>query len=168
MNERCGSCTRCLDACPTRAFVAPRQLDATRCISYLTIELRGEIPKEFREPIENRFLGCDACQDVCPFDRTAPPDPTTTEAFAPDPRWKDTVAEDFLRMTDEQFDQFSVGSPVRRLKRTGAARNAAIVLGNVGSKRHLPVLRGSAETDVDESVRDAARWAIARIESRDE
>jgi epoxyqueuosine reductase len=167
MNERCGSCTRCLDACPTKAFVAPRQLDATRCISYLTIEHRGAIPEELREPMGDRFLGCDACQDVCPFDRTAPPDPSTTEPFAPDPRWRNTSAEDFLRMTDEHFDQFSLGSPVRRLKRVGAARNAAIVLGNVGTKKHLPVLREAATQDTDESVRDAAEWAIARIESRE-
>lgn len=166
MKERCGSCTRCLDACPTRAFVGPRQLDATRCISYLTIEHRGAIPLALRQPIEDRFLGCDACQDVCPFDRTAPPEPSATEPFAPDPRWKNTRAEDFLRMSAEDFDELSIGSPLRRLKRVGAARNAAIVLGNVGAKRHLPVLREARERDPDESVRDAAEWAIACIESR--
>lgn len=167
MAERCGSCTRCLDACPTRAFVAPRELDATRCVSYLTIELDGSIPEPLREGIGDRFLGCDACQDVCPFDRTAPPDPSATEPFAPDPRWADHDATDVLRMDEAEFDAYSIGSPVRRLKRAGAARNAAIVLGNVGGKRHLPVLHEAAERDPDDAVRDAARWAIGRIDSRE-
>lgn len=167
MPERCGSCTRCLDACPTRAFVGPRELDARRCISYLTIELEGSIPESLREGIGDRFLGCDACQDVCPFSRTSPPDPALTEPFAPDPRWSEHDAVSLMRMDEASFDAFSLGSPVRRLRREGAARNAAIVLGNVGGKVHLPVLREIAERDGDEHVREAAAWAIARIEGRE-
>ncbi|AKF06718.1 tRNA epoxyqueuosine(34) reductase QueG [Sandaracinus amylolyticus] len=167
MGERCGSCTRCLDACPTRAFVGPRELDARRCISYLTIEHEGAIDEALREGIGDRFLGCDVCQDVCPFTRTAPPDPATTEPFAPDARWRDHDAVSVLRMDEATFDAYSLGSPVRRLKRAGAARNAAIVLGNVGGKVHLPVLRDARERDADDAVRDAAAWAITRIESRE-
>jgi epoxyqueuosine reductase len=166
MAERCGSCTRCLDACPTRAFVSARELDARRCISYLTIEHQGAIDAELREGIGDRFLGCDVCQDVCPFNRTAPPDPSITEPFAPDPRWH-RDAEWILRMSEEDHDAWSLGSPARRPRRAGLARNAAIVLGNVGGKVHLPVLRDVAERDADASVRDAARWAVARITARD-
>lgn len=167
MTERCGSCTRCLDACPTRAFEGPRELDARRCISYLTIEHRGAIPEGLREGIGDRFLGCDVCQDVCPFSRTSPPDAALTEPFAPDPRWAEHDASSLLRMDEAGFDAFSLGSPVRRLGREGAARNAAIVLGNVGRKVHLPVLREAASRDEDEAVREAAAWALARIEARE-
>lgn len=166
MAERCGSCTRCLDACPTAAFEGPRELDARKCISYLTIEHHGPIPPALRAGIGDRFLGCDVCQDVCPFNRTAPADPATTAPFAPDPRWSAHDAASVLAMDEAAFDAFSLGSPVRRPGRVGAARNAAIVLGNAGGKVHLTVLRVAAERDPDETVRDAARWAIDAIERR--
>jgi epoxyqueuosine reductase len=166
MAERCGTCTRCLQACPTRAFEGPRELDARRCISYLTIEHKGPIPEPLRERIGDRWFGCDLCQDVCPFNRTAPPHPVATAPFAADRRWAEHDAASLLAMDEAAFDAFSRGSPVRRAGRAGAARNAAIVLGNAGGRRHLPVLRASAERDPDEAVRDAARWAIARIEAR--
>jgi epoxyqueuosine reductase len=166
MAERCGSCTRCLEACPTAAFVGPRELDARRCVSYLTIEHKGPIPEPLREGIGNRFFGCDACQDVCPFNRTAPPDRALTAPFASDRRWTEHDLTAWLTADEAGFDALSRGSPVRRAGRVGAARNAAIVLGNAGGKRHLPVLRASAERDSDETVRDAARWAISQITRR--
>jgi epoxyqueuosine reductase len=168
MAERCGSCTRCLEVCPTDAFVGPRELDARRCVSYLTIEQRGAIPDALRPGIGARFLGCDACQDVCPFNRTSPSEPEMTAPFAPDPRWREHDAASVLRMDEATFEEFSLGSPVRRLGRAGAARNAAVVLGNAGSRRHLPVLREAAAEDPDPVVRESAAWAIARLVARGE
>jgi epoxyqueuosine reductase len=162
MAERCGSCRRCLDACPTSAFLAERELDARKCISYLTIENDGPIAEELRAPIGDRFLGCDLCQDVCPFNRTAPPSPDVTAPFAPDARWQ-TDAAALLEMDEPTFDAWSLGSPVRRPGLSGVARNAAIVLGNRGEKRHLPVLDRAASSHASPVVRDAAAWAAARI-----
>jgi epoxyqueuosine reductase len=161
MPERCGACTRCLEACPTRAFDGPRELDARRCISYLTIEHEGPIEESFRAAIGDRFLGCDACQDVCPFNRAS--EAAVDPALGPDARWETTDAAAILAMSDRDFDAFSLGSPVRRPGRVGAARNAALVLGNAGDRRHLPVLRQAAASDPDASVRDAAEWALERL-----
>ena len=166
MSERCGSCRLCLDACPTRAFVGERALDARRCISYLTIEHAGPIEHELREPMGRWFLGCDACQDVCPYNRAALPDATTTAPFAPHPRWVERDAEALLSIDAASFDAWSLGSPVRRLGPAKAARNAALLLGNAGTRRHLPVLRETAATHADATVREAASWAVERIERR--
>jgi epoxyqueuosine reductase len=166
IKERCGSCRACLDACPTRAFVAERELDARRCISYLTIEHEGPIEPSLREAMGDRFFGCDLCQDVCPFNRTAPPDAATTTAFAPDARLAGVDAAAILAMSDEAHAAFTLASPLQRPGREGLARNAAIVLGNRGQARHLPVLRHSAESDPSETVREAASWAVAAIERR--
>lgn len=163
MQERCGSCRLCLDACPTRAFVDTRELDARRCISYLSIEHRGPIDEELREGMGLHLFGCDDCQDVCPFNRTAPPPPETTTPFAPDPRL-DIEAAELLAMDDARFEAWAIGSPLKRPKREGMARNAAIVLGNTRERRHLPVLHEAASSHDSEVVRDAARWAIERIE----
>ena len=162
--ERCGACTLCLTGCPTRAFVAPRELDARRCVSYLTIEEDGPSPEALRAPIGDWLFGCDACQDVCPFNRTALPPEEATRAFAPDPRWASHDAAALLRMDEEAFAAWAAGSPIQRPGRRGMARNAAIVLGNSRDKRHLPVLREAAAHDTEEVVRDAARWAIAQLE----
>lgn len=166
IKERCGACRACLDACPTRAFVGPRELDARRCISYLTIEQRGPIPEDLREGVGNWLFGCDACQDVCPFNRTAPRPDGETLPFASDVRWEEVSADALLQMDDEAFAAYAHGSPIKRPGRVGMARNAAIVLGNVGGRRHLPVLSEAAKTHDSELVQEAARWAIARINSR--
>jgi epoxyqueuosine reductase len=166
MTERCGSCRRCLDRCPTGAFAGPRELDARRCISYLTIERRGPIPVELREPVGDWMFGCDDCQDVCPFNATAPPPAELTEPFAPSGRWDGLCAEDLLSMDEGAFARRFEGSPVKRAGRDGMARNAAVVLGNRGHGRHLPVLREAAARDPSDAVRDAAQWAVARITSR--
>ncbi len=167
MKERCGSCTLCLEACPTGAFLGPRELDARRCISYLTIERRGPIPEPLRAPIGEWIFGCDACQDVCPYNRTSPPDASVTEPFAADPRWAEASAEAFLAMDDEAFWKLAEGTPVKRAGVNGMARNAAVVLGNRGEKRHLPVLERAASEHPDPVVREAAAWAAARIGERD-
>lgn len=167
MPERCGACTRCLDACPTRAFAAPWVLDARRCVSYLTIELEGEIPHALREGVGDRVLGCDACQDVCPYNRTAPPAAETTADFAPDPRWRGHDLASLLALDEASFVELTRGSPAARPGREGLARNAAVALGNTGGRVHLPVLRRASQEDPSESVREAAAWATARIEARE-
>ncbi len=133
--DRCGTCRRCLDACPTGAFVEPRVLDARRCISYLTIELKGAIPEDLREDIGDHIYGCDICQDVCPFNIRFAQE-LREPAFSPrallaekDAR---SLAKDLLAMDDEAFRIAFRNSPIKRAKRRGLARNAAVVLGNVG------------------------------------
>lgn len=166
MKERCGSCRACLDACPTDAFVGPRSMDARRCISYQTIENRGHVPYELRPGIGDWMFGCDVCQDVCPFNRTSPPQPEHTEAFAPDARWQMHDAADVLCMEEATFAHWAHGSPIKRTGRAGMARNAAVVLGNAGSRRHLPVLEHAARTHPSGVVRETAAWAARRCAAR--
>jgi epoxyqueuosine reductase len=164
--DRCGSCTRCLEACPTDAFVGPRQLDATRCISYLTIELKGEIPEPLRERIGDRLYGCDVCQDVCPwnvrFARALPE--RSPYAARPVVRDKDVrgLAREILAMDEDGFRAAFKGSPMKRAKLRGLKRNAAVVLGNVGTMEDTSVLMHAA-TDPDVLVRDHASWALERL-----
>lgn len=159
--DRCGSCTRCLDACPTGALIAPYQMDAGRCISYLTIEKRGEIPEELRAGVGRQVFGCDICQDVCPWNRKAP--------IAADPELQTrrelvNPALDWLAALDrDQFGKMFFGSPVKRAKYEGFQRNVAIAMGNSGLARFRPRLEKWACAD-DPVLADAARWAIRRIE----
>jgi epoxyqueuosine reductase len=163
--DRCGSCTRCLDACPTDAFAGPRQLDATRCISYLTIELKGAIPEGLRERIDDRLYGCDVCQDVCPWNARFSRD-LREPTFAPRPtiRGKDvrTLAREILTMDDEAFRTTFRRSPIKRAKLRGLKRNAAVVLGNVGTADDVPVLVGALE-DAEPIVSEHAAWALANL-----
>lgn len=155
--DRCGSCTRCLDECPTDAFVAPRVLDSRRCISYLTIELRGDIPEDLRPLIGERIYGCDICQDVCPWnvrfakDLTEPALAPHAENVAPD-------AAELLALTDDGFRARFRRSAVKRTKRSGLARNAAVVMGNRDAPGDSALAR--ALEDPDPLVRDHARWAL--------
>ena len=164
MAERCGQCTLCLDVCPTQAFEAPRTMDARRCISYLTIEHRGAIEESLRPAMGEWVFGCDACQDVCPYNRTSPPSDTVTAPFAPDERWERHDAAAVLGMDDATFQAYAHGSPIQRAGREGFARNLSIMLGNHGERRHLPILRDTAHHDPSPIVRDAAAWALERIE----
>ena len=163
MKERCGACTACLTACPTQAFAGPRQLDGRRCISYLTIEQRGPVPEALRPSLGSWIFGCDTCQDVCPFNRTAPLPEAQTAPFRADPRWQDKTAADLLAMNETSFTTYADGSPLRRAGRIGMARNAAIVLGNSRDKRHLPVLDIARAQHDSELVREAAAWAIGQL-----
>lgn len=166
--DRCGSCTRCLDACPTDAFVSPRVLDATRCISYLTIEARGAIPDELRAPIGDLLYGCDICQDVCPWnvrfarDLTEPALAPRDAFVAQDSR---ALARDILSMDEDEFRAEFRNSPMKRAKRRGLRRNAAVVLGNAGLDSDMPML-AKAAADPDPLVGGHAEWALAQIRSR--
>ncbi len=166
LDRKCGSCTACLDACPTNAFVEARTLDARLCISYLTIEHRGEIPEALRPAIGPWLFGCDVCQDVCPYNRTAGATAESMDAFEPAERWTGADLPQLLDMDDESFRSWFEGSPVKRARREGLARNAAIVLGNRGDAVHLRVLDEARRHDPSEVVRDAAEWAGGELKRR--
>jgi epoxyqueuosine reductase len=166
--ERCGACTRCLDACPTSAFEAPFVLDPRRCVAYLTIEHRSPVAEELRSGLGEHLFGCDDCQTVCPFNaglgRRAsvsgqPPDPR----LAPDPRWADVAVEDLLALDDEGFRRLREGSPIGRATRAGLARNAALVLGNRGDPRATGALEEAKTSHDAPAVREAAAWALSRV-----
>jgi epoxyqueuosine reductase len=158
--DRCGSCTRCIDACPTDALIAPYQLDSNRCISYLTIEKRGDVPEEMREGIGRHVFGCDICQDVCPWNRKAPA--TATNEFQPREGLVNPALEWLAEMTVEEFRNTFRGSPIRRAKRSGLRRNAVVAMGNSGNRRFVPVLEKLA-ADEDPVVAEHARWAAKKL-----
>jgi epoxyqueuosine reductase len=158
--DRCGSCTRCIDACPTGALVAPYQLDSNLCISYLTIEKRGVIPEPMREGLGRHVFGCDICQDVCPWNRKAPV--TNAPAFQARDGLFNPALEWLAEMTEEQFRQTFRGSAVRRAKRSGLRRNAVNAMGNSGDRCFAPVLE-RLQTDEDQAVAESAAWAAKRI-----
>jgi epoxyqueuosine reductase len=163
--DRCGSCTRCIDACPTAAITAPYQLDARRCVSYLTIELKGSIPLEFRPLIGDRIYGCDDCLSACPWNRFARKASET--AFA----MRESVAQmglrDFLDLTDEQFRLLFRKSPIKRIKRRGFLRNVCVALGNTGTQTDIPALE-KAMLDPEPLISEHAQWAVERIRQRHE
>jgi epoxyqueuosine reductase len=166
--DRCGTCTRCLDACPTGAFVGPRELDATRCIAYLTIELKEAIPEPLRERVAGLVYGCDICQDVCPWNVRFSRD-IREPAFEARPaiRGKDarTLAREILAMDDEAFRAAFKDSPMKRAKLRGLKRNVAVVLGNVGTAEDVPALAAAVD-DPEPLVRQHAKWALGRLSSR--
>jgi epoxyqueuosine reductase len=158
--DRCGSCTRCIDACPTAAILAPYQLDSNKCISYLTIEKRGAIPEELRAGMGRHIFGCDICQDVCPWNRKAPV--TTASEFEPRPGLVNPALQWLAELSEEGFREAFRGSPIRRTKRAGLRRNAAIAMGNSGEAKFIPLLEKMTR-DEDETVAETARWATARL-----
>jgi len=160
--DRCGSCTRCINACPTGAITAPHQLDARRCVSYLTIELKGSIPEEFRPLIGDRIYGCDDCLAACPWNRFA--QASHEAAFAARPAVSLTL-RDYLAMDDEAFRTLFRRSPIKRIKRRGFLRNVCVALGNVGTPDDLPSLERAA-ADPEPLIAEHARWAIKRIRER--
>ncbi len=160
----CGTCTRCLDACPTDAFVGPYQLDARRCISYLTIELRGPIADELKPLMGDWIFGCDVCQEVCPWNRKAPAG--REPALEPSVTGLHVDLLELLSLSEEEFRTRFRHTPLWRTQRAGLLRNAAIALGNTADARALPILQ-RALGDAEEVVRGAAQWAIARIAARE-
>ncbi len=162
--DHCGSCTRCMDACPTRAITAPHHVDARRCISYLTIENKGAIPEAFRRAIGDRIYGCDECLDVCPWNRFARD--SREAAFAARPFVAGWTLREFLALTDDSFRSLFRWSPVRRIKRAAFLRNVCVALGNVGDTADLPALNQAAG-DADPLITEHALWAIAEITRRE-
>jgi epoxyqueuosine reductase len=184
--DLCGSCRRCLDACPTQAFVEPYVMDARKCISYLTIELRGSIPEEFRAAMGNHVFGCDICQDVCPWNRRAPivtrapfqprvfPAPEENDAAAPHTPQDESLylprLEWLLGLNEGDFRELFRGSAIKRTKWRGLLRNACIALGNSGVRPRMAEHRGITNTlerlaaSEDEVLAESARWALSRIQ----
>jgi len=160
----CGNCTRCLDACPTGALAAPYVLDARRCISYLTIELKGPIPRELRPLMGNRIYGCDVCQAVCPWQHFA--EPTSKAAFRPDePERAAPLLLDLIKMSEGAFRQQYKGTPILRTGRGRLLRNTAVALGNWGDERAVPALV-QALSDAEPLVRGHAAWALGCVGGR--
>lgn len=165
VTDHCGSCTRCIEACPTQCILPDRTLDAARCISYLTIELKDDIPVELRSKIGGWIFGCDVCQMVCPWNRFASKgdpafdDPSTAPETSPR-----SLTEE-LTLTPRAFNQRFKRSPVKRAKRRGYLRNVAVALGNSGDLRALPVLQ-NASSDEEPMIREHAAWAIEQINRR--
>jgi epoxyqueuosine reductase len=158
--DRCGTCTRCIDACPTGALIAPYQLDSNKCISYLTIEKRGEIPESLRAGMGRHVFGCDICQDVCPWNRKAPA--TTADQFQARPEFVNPALDWLAEMSTDEFRHEFRGSPIRRAKRDGIRRNAAIAMGNSGERKFLPLLERLSQ-DESPSVAESAHWAKEQI-----
>jgi epoxyqueuosine reductase len=164
--DRCGSCTRCIDACPTTAILAPGKLDARRCIAYLTIEKRGAIAEELRAPMGHHVFGCDICQDVCPWNNktgnappaSAPELQPLEGFFHPDLSW-------LAQMDQEIWRRIFRGSPVKRAKYSGLRRNVVIAMGNSGNRKFIPELTKLA-ADNDAVVAEHARWALDKITSK--
>jgi epoxyqueuosine reductase len=158
--DHCGGCRRCLDACPTKAFPAPYQLDARHCISYLTIEQKGHIPAEFRQAIGNRIYGCDDCLSVCPWNKFA--QQTSEIAFHPRAELTAPKLIALAALDDAAFRALFSGSPVKRLGRDRFIRNVLLALGNAGDASALPVIRERLE-DASPLVRAMAVWALRRL-----
>ena len=161
--NHCGSCTRCLTACPTSAITAPFQLDARRCISYLTIELKGAIPVELRPAIGNRIYGCDDCLAACPWNRFAREGSLMKTHAREDLQTPDLL--ELLQLDAAGFKSRFAGSPVLRTKRRGLLRNVCVALGNTGDASALPALEKAAH-DAEPLVAEHARWAMEQIEAR--
>ncbi len=160
--NHCGTCTACLDACPTQAFVGPGVLDARRCISYLTIELRGPIPTGLRQPMGDWVFGCDVCQEICPWNHKAPP--SREPGFQPRQGATTLDLIDLLGASSDGFRERFRGTAITRTKRRGLLRNAAIALGNHRDPRAIPALAKALE-DEEPLVRSAAAWALGRIDT---
>lgn len=157
--DHCGTCTRCIQACPTDCILPNRTLDARRCISYLTIELKDDIPIELRDKIGNWVFGCDICQQVCPWNRFTVEGDSSFESKHPLPAPED------MTLTPQAFNQRFKQTPIQRAKRRGYLRNMAVVLGNIGNMHMLPVLQ-NALNDEEPMVREHAQWAIDKINQR--
>ncbi|HXY31236.1 MAG TPA: tRNA epoxyqueuosine(34) reductase QueG [Gemmatimonadaceae bacterium] len=160
--DRCGSCTRCMDACPTGAIPEPRVVDSTRCISYLTIELRGSIPESLRPGVGEHVVGCDICQDVCPWNVRFAREPRDPDLTSTDP---EPSLSTLLALTNEEFRRRFGHSAVTRTGRRGLARNAAVAMGNRGDPSDVPALTRALSSDPEPVVRGHVAWALGRFQT---
>jgi epoxyqueuosine reductase len=160
--DHCGTCERCIEACPTGAIRAPRELDSRLCISYLTIELRDPIPRQLRPLIGNRIFGCDICQDVCPWNKEAPR--SSEPRFKPRENITGLDLIELMSLTDDQFRDLYSDTPLARAKREGFLRNVAVALGNWGDPTAMPALLGALDDD-SPLIRGHAAWALGRLEN---
>jgi epoxyqueuosine reductase len=158
--DRCGTCTRCLEACPTGALIAPYKMDATRCISYLTIEHKGEIAPELMEDMGRQVFGCDICQDVCPWNRKAPI--AVDAELEPRAELVNPALEWIASLDEKSFERIFNGSPVRRAGFLAMQRNTAVAMGNSGDRSYVQRLNAWIES-TDEGLRSAARWALSKL-----
>jgi len=156
--EHCGSCTACIDVCPTQAIVAPFELDARRCISYLTIELQGAIPVEFRKAMGNRIYGCDDCQLFCPWNKYS--QPTGEQDFAPRHGLDDAQLVDLFGWSEQQFLRRTEGSAIRRIGHQRWLRNIAVALGNAPNTPEIVAALNSRANHPSEVVREHVHWAL--------
>jgi epoxyqueuosine reductase len=160
--DRCGTCTRCIDACPTQAIVAPGELDSRLCIAYLTIEKRGEIPEELRAGVGRHVFGCDICQDVCPWNTKARRENRAELPEASRPELVNPALEWLASLDDAALRALTRRTPLARAKRSGLRRNIAVAMGNAGDRRFEPALEKLAE-DADPVVAEHARWGLQRL-----
>jgi len=161
--DRCGSCTRCIEACPTEAIIAPQQLDASRCIAYFTIEKRGAIPEEMRTKIGRHVFGCDICQDVCPWNRKAPV--SVNSEFEPDEALINPDLARLGQISSNEFRQRFRGSPISRSKYSGLMRNVAVAMGNSGRVEYFEELERLSCSD-DPNVAEHSRWAMDQLKKQ--
>lgn len=159
--DRCGTCTMCLDACPTGALRAPYILDSNLCISYLTIEFRGKIPFGLREKMDNNIYGCDICQDVCPWNRKAKV--SENESFQPRESLYNPDLADLSRLSIEEFRRVFKNSPIKRAKRKGFIRNVMVAMGNSGNRAFIPYIKEVLKDD-EPMIRSHAAWALWKLE----
>jgi epoxyqueuosine reductase len=165
VTDHCGTCRRCIEACPTDCILPNRTIDATHCISYLTIELKDDIPTELREKVGSWVFGCDVCQMVCPWNRFADEgDPSFGDNPSTSLRRLDSLTQE-LTVSKQEFNQRFKQSPIKRARRRGYLRNVAVVLGNTGDRLALPVLQ-NVLNDEEPMIREHAQWAIDRIKHR--
>jgi epoxyqueuosine reductase len=162
--DRCGTCTRCIDACPTHAIIEPYVIDSRLCISYLTIELRGKIPVQLRDKIGNNIFGCDICQDVCPWNRRAKV--THEPSLQPREGLYNPELSSLSQLTPEVFRVKFTSNPIKRAKRKGLIRNVLVAMGNSGLKEFIPYLKESLKDD-DPIIRAHAAWALWKLEGND-
>ncbi len=162
MPSRCGQCTRCLDACPTQAFVSPYVLDARRCVSYLTVELQTSIPRELRPMMGNMVLGCDICQEVCPFNASPRPRPGAKE-LQPLDKLRHPNLVTLLRLGSAQYRKLVANTTWRRVSRRMLARNAAVAMGNSGDQQYIAPLAQALREHINALVREHAAWALGRL-----
>jgi epoxyqueuosine reductase len=162
ITDHCGTCTRCIEACPTHCILPNRTIDARRCISYLTIELKEDIPAELRPLMKDWIFGCDACQQVCPWNRFSSPADPAFEPKIPLP-----VLTDDLLLTSVEFNQRFKKSPIKRTKRRGYLRNTAVAIGNNGNENDIPILEQAMHAAHDEPmIKEHAKWALDKIKNK--